>query len=51
MQKVWKHCMEMGITLGRVPLGSKVTDDDDGILKRYKNDGSELFSLYFISRR
>lgn len=29
VKKVWKHCKEMGITLGRVPLVSKVTDDDD----------------------
>jgi tetratricopeptide (TPR) repeat protein len=26
---VWKHCKESGITLGRVPLVSTVTDDDD----------------------
>jgi len=26
---VWKHCKEMGVTLGRVPLVSTVTDDDE----------------------
>ena len=29
VKTVWKHCKESGITLGRVPLVAKVSDDDE----------------------
>ena len=29
VKKIWKHCKDSGIVLGRVPLVSTVTDDDD----------------------